>query len=73
MIEPTIFMLSRIRYEEMLQEAEQARRFRHLRAGGFQAWLRQTLGNYLISSGQKLKDRPQSEAASPFFQGASRS
>jgi hypothetical protein len=74
MIDLNVVQLAQIRYNELLQEAEQARRARQARAGqpSLQARLLLNVGNYLISSGQKLKARYQPDMADPSFQWVSR-
>ena len=73
MFDLTLFDLARIRYNELLQEAEQARRAKRVQAGGLQSRLLHSLGDYLVSTGQKLKARYQPDAADSSFQWAGRS
>lgn len=73
MLEPSIAEL-KLRYRERLQEAASCRPFKQ--AGADSPSLRErvllNLGTYLISSGQKLKARYQSDSAGPAFEWVSR-
>ena len=64
----TISQLGRTRYNELLQEAEEKRRFAQAsRLDKAQTGVRQNVGEYLIALGRWLQDHYPSETPSPMI------